>query len=146
MSGVLLLIIRFLIIFSLYAFFAWALYVLWRDLQKHGLTHSQNKIPTLSLYSEQYTQEENFQFYFPEIIVGRSPAVDCTIDAEVVSIRHARLFYTKNQWWVEDLKSTNGTYLNGEDVVVPTILKTGDILSFGNLDFIVAITQGAPAR
>jgi pSer/pThr/pTyr-binding forkhead associated (FHA) protein len=50
------------------------------------------------------------------ITVGRSP--DCTlpVDDEYVSTRHARLVSRDGQWWVEDLGSTNGTYIGNERI------------------------------
>ena len=50
------------------------------------------------------------------ITVGRSP--DCTlpVDDEYVSTRHARLVPRDGQWWVEDLGSTNGTYVGNERI------------------------------
>ncbi|HEU4490045.1 MAG TPA: FHA domain-containing protein [Jiangellales bacterium] len=50
------------------------------------------------------------------ITVGRSP--DCTlpVDDEYVSTRHARLVPRDGQWWVEDLGSTNGTYIGKERI------------------------------
>jgi pSer/pThr/pTyr-binding forkhead associated (FHA) protein len=50
------------------------------------------------------------------VTVGRSP--DCTlpVDDEYVSTRHARLLLRDSQWWVEDLGSTNGTYIGNERI------------------------------
>lgn len=144
MTDILLLIVRLLMAAALYVFFGWALYVLWQDLRLHGLNPVHNKIPLLTLYSDQNTEaghENTYQFNFPEVIVGRSSAVDCVIETETISVRHARMYYRQNQWWVEDLKSTNGTRLNHEKVLIPTILTTGDILVFGDQEFIVAIAQ-----
>lgn len=50
------------------------------------------------------------------VTVGRSP--DCTlpVDDEYVSTRHARLVPRDGQWFVEDLGSTNGTYIGNERI------------------------------
>ena len=47
-----------------------------------------------------------------EIIIGRSPNTDIQIDNLAVSKQHARLIKQKDQYTVEDLNSTNGTFLN----------------------------------
>ncbi len=58
---------------------------------------------------------------------------------ETISARHAMLSYHNNQWWVEDLGSTNGTYLNLLPVTTPTVLVGGDILMFGKVSLDVKI-------
>jgi hypothetical protein len=52
-----------------------------------------------------------------------------------VSRRHARLLHSAEGWMLEDLQSTNGTFLNGAPVVPeqPVRLRTGDILRCGQL-------------
>ena len=47
-----------------------------------------------------------------EIVVGRGSDCDIQIDRDSVSRRHARVFKEKDQWFVEDLGSTNGSYIN----------------------------------
>ncbi len=47
-----------------------------------------------------------------EIVVGRGSDCDIQIDRDSVSRRHARIFRTGTQWHVEDLDSTNGSYIN----------------------------------
>ncbi len=47
-----------------------------------------------------------------EIVVGRGADCDIMIDRDSVSRRHARVFRVDDQWFVEDLGSTNGSYIN----------------------------------
>ena len=47
----------------------------------------------------------------PEITIGRSPNTDIQIDNLTVSKQHARLIEQKDQYALEDLNSTNGTFL-----------------------------------
>lgn len=51
-----------------------------------------------------------------EYKVGRDPACDIVVVDPYVSRVHARIFYKDGKWYVEDLGSRNGTYVNGEDV------------------------------
>jgi len=48
--------------------------------------------------------------------VGRDPSCDIVISDPYVSRRHARIFYRDNRWYIEDLGSRNGTYVNSEDI------------------------------
>jgi len=67
-----------------------------------------------------------------ESTIGRSPgcAVSTAYD-EYSSSVHARLFRRGDQLWVEDLGSTNGTYVNSEQITKPTRLGRGDLLQVG---------------
>jgi len=49
-------------------------------------------------------------------IVGRDPGCDIVIPDPYVSRRHARIFYRDGRWYIEDLGSRNGTYVDGEDI------------------------------
>lgn len=71
-----------------------------------------------------------------ELTVGRSPGcgVPTTYDVYSSSV-HARLYRRSNQLWVEDLGSTNGTYVNSERITKPTKLGKGDLLQVGGTVF-----------
>jgi pSer/pThr/pTyr-binding forkhead associated (FHA) protein len=51
---------------------------------------------------------------------------------EAMSAHHARISYHHTQWWLEDLNSTNGTFLNRDQVSVPTVIISGDEIKCGN--------------
>ena len=63
------------------------------------------------------------------------------MDDQTVSSQHARLAYRKQQWWLEDLASTNGTFLNGEAVTTPVVITHGDELRLGHLGVRIEIGQ-----
>jgi two-component system, cell cycle response regulator len=65
-----------------------------------------------------------------EHYVGRRSDLDLHIDVDSVSRRHARLVRHGEDWWVEDLGSTNGTFVN-HDPVERHKLEDGDIIRFG---------------
>jgi len=50
------------------------------------------------------------------IVVGRAPSCTLVVDDDYVSSRHARIFPQDDQWFVEDLGSTNGTLVGGERI------------------------------
>lgn len=45
------------------------------------------------------------------VVFGRTPKADVDVDDPYVSARHCRIGRTNGEWWVEELGSTNGTYI-----------------------------------
>lgn len=66
-----------------------------------------------------------------EIILGRDPTVDIHINSPEVSRRHARLSRAEQGWQIEDLGSSNGTFVNGNQISAPVVLKNGDEVRLG---------------
>lgn len=67
-----------------------------------------------------------------ELTIGRAPGCAVTIDDSYVSQLHARVFVVDGQFLVEDLGSTNGTYLNQQKVGPPVVMRPGDRLQVGS--------------
>ena len=63
--------------------------------------------------------------------LGRAPSNDVVIQDQHVSGRHARVFYEEDAFWVEDLDSTNGTYVNGRKIEGRTRLRDADMIKVG---------------
>ena len=68
-----------------------------------------------------------------EITVGRAAGCQVTLDDTYVSQLHARVFQRDGDLYVEDLGSTNGTYLNRAKVSGPMAMKLGDRLQVGSV-------------
>jgi pSer/pThr/pTyr-binding forkhead associated (FHA) protein len=65
--------------------------------------------------------------------VGRGPASGLRLDEdEYVSSRHALITPAENGVWVEDLGSTNGTFVNGAAVTSSRLLEAGDLIRIGD--------------
>ena len=67
-----------------------------------------------------------------EVSIGRAAGCQVTIDDTYASQIHARVFTRDNQWQIEDLGSTNGTWLNRHKVAGPMVIKLGDVVQIGN--------------
>jgi pSer/pThr/pTyr-binding forkhead associated (FHA) protein len=67
-----------------------------------------------------------------ELTVGRAAGCQVTLDDNYVSQLHARIFMRDGMLFVEDLGSTNGTYLNNRRVSGPEAVKRGDQLKIGS--------------
>jgi len=64
------------------------------------------------------------------IVVGRSSELDMVLVEDMVSRKHARIIMQQDQIWIEDLGSTNGTFVNGEKIK-RSRLKEGDRILIG---------------
>ncbi len=67
-----------------------------------------------------------------EVTLGRAAGCQVPLDDAYASQVHARVFQRDGQWYVEDLGSTNGTYLNRRRVAGPMVISRRDKLQIGN--------------
>ncbi len=70
-----------------------------------------------------------------ETLIGRGDECDLKIDEGHPSRRHAMLTITDEGAWLEDLESTNGTYVNEQRITVKRKLNSGDRISFDTAGF-----------
>lgn len=63
--------------------------------------------------------------------IGRDASCDISLSDTYASQQHARISNRNGSWVIEDLGSTNGTYLNQRKVTVPTALAPGDNIRIG---------------
>jgi len=141
MSGSILLILRILMAASLYAFLGVAFYILWQNLKLQSNRITQLSAPPLTLYQQDDDHIIDYRYTRPEITIGRDPACDCILNDGTVSAMHARLTFRQSQWWVEDLRSTNGTFLNQESVIAPLVVTSGDQLRCGQIVLSISVSH-----
>jgi pSer/pThr/pTyr-binding forkhead associated (FHA) protein len=65
------------------------------------------------------------------ILIGRGSDAAIRLDDDYVSTRHARIASSGDQWFVEDLGSTNGTYIGSHRLTQPTTLTLGSKVRIG---------------
>jgi hypothetical protein len=70
-----------------------------------------------------------------ELTIGRSEDSDLVIDDEFASTNHAKLILTNNDWLIQDLNSTNGTFLDGARVGTPAVLRLNTPVRIGKTVF-----------
>ena len=133
MTGTLLLILRLALFLALYGFLGWAFLTLWRDLKMQTRVLALRQPPPLWLWVEDSGDSQPLQFTGQAVAIGRDPLCDMILDNSTVSAQHARLTFRQGQWWLEDLRSTNGTYLNEEVVLEPVVITSGDQLRCGQV-------------
>ncbi|MEN4984114.1 FHA domain-containing protein [Acinetobacter modestus] len=72
-----------------------------------------------------------------DMLVGRHQDADILLQSADISRRHAALLLKGEQLWVQDLNSSNGTFINDTRVEQETALNDGDILQFASFVFSV---------
>lgn len=72
------------------------------------------------------------------VTIGRGSDCQIKLDDDYSSTRHARIFLSDGQWWVEDLGSTNGTYLDGQRLTRPVQAEIGGSIRIGRTTLTLA--------
>jgi pSer/pThr/pTyr-binding forkhead associated (FHA) protein len=65
------------------------------------------------------------------VLIGRGADAAIRLDDDYVSTRHARIASSGDQWFVEDLGSTNGTYIGSHRLTQPTTIQLGSKVRIG---------------
>lgn len=81
-----------------------------------------------------------------QLIIGRSPECDVVLDDPAASQRHAAIRWDGKSGVLQELGSSNGTFLNGIKLGMYAALRTGDTLAFGRSNFIYLLTSELHAR
>lgn len=131
MSAVLLLILRLAMALALYAFLGWVILTLWRDIKRQSDLLASRMVPEIVLYQQMGDEISSSKYNVPEFVVGRERSCDLILDEKTVSAEHARFSYHHGNWWVEDLHSRNGTFLNQDLLATQVVLTSGDELQIG---------------
>jgi pSer/pThr/pTyr-binding forkhead associated (FHA) protein len=70
-----------------------------------------------------------------ELTIGRAENSDLVIDDEYASTQHAKLVLINNDWLVQDLNSTNGTFINENRIGTPAVVKVNTPIRIGKTVF-----------
>jgi hypothetical protein len=100
---------------------------------------SQTSLPKLELYFTKVGLIEGQRYTVlidKELIVGRDPAKSQFTFAkdDLLSSQHCKITYSNNQLYIEDLNSTNGTFLNGIPLKQSHMLEQDDIIMMGSME------------
>ncbi len=77
------------------------------------------------------TPGATFSLEGDQLIIGRDTSSNIAINDAEVSRKHSRLTFQGGKYVIEDLGSTNGTFVNGQRLASPVVLKSGDVVSLG---------------
>jgi pilus assembly protein CpaF len=91
------------------------------------------------LISEKGGDQKKMDFDKAEVTIGRVQGNDIVLPKGNVSKRHSRIVVKDGRFVVVDMKSTNGTYVNGRKITSPIVIKAGDKVYIG--DFIISLDE-----
>lgn len=86
---------------------------------------------TVVVLNEKGGKAESLQLDGDQLQIGRADACQIKLSDTYVSQFHARIYRRDDGWYVEDMGSTNGTYLNQRRITTPAELRAGDRLRIG---------------
>ncbi len=133
MNAILAFALRIILLILFYVFIGWISYLIYSDLRGSGrIGAGKATIPPIHFHFTDNDESIENIYTKSEIILGRDPASDLPLSDDRISLRHCKIAYYQNQWWVEDLGSTNGTYLNNALITSNIVLMNGDILRLGH--------------
>ena len=137
--AVLLLILRLLGALLLFAFLGLIAWLIYQDIRAATMVVAERERQHGVLRAVRDEQgdppEEEVVFpLLPVTSIGRASGNTIVLTDDYVSNEHALLMLRGQQWWVEDLNSRNGTFLNGVPLQEPTIVSPGDLLTIGRTE------------
>ncbi len=84
--------------------------------------------------------EQSYPLENEVVIIGRGEDCTISIDDLYMSSQNTQLWLEDGEWYIADMGSTNGTYINGEKMEdEPLILDSGDKIRIGQVEFIIVI-------
>ncbi|MDQ3299521.1 MAG: FHA domain-containing protein, partial [Myxococcota bacterium] len=93
------------------------------------------------IIQEKGGEQRRMVFNKPEVTIGRVQGNDIVLPKGNVSKRHARIVLKDGKFIIVDLKSTNGTYVNGRKITSPLVVKDSDKIYVG--DFIIGVDEAS---
>lgn len=131
------LILRYGTIILLYAFLAAILYLAWKDLRTvtEGGEPAQRPLGQLVMVDAGETGLSPGDRFPLQLVtsVGRDLTNTLVLPDVFISNAHALLTYRDGEWWLEDLDSRNGTFLNDVRVTRPAVVREGDRITIGRV-------------
>lgn len=89
-----------------------------------------------SQYAVKAKMKAKYRINHDGAIIGRGKDCDIRINHSLLSAEHFQVWYDEGTWYIGDMGSKGGTYLNGSKLKKVKTLETGDEISFGEIEFI----------
>ncbi len=123
-----------LLLASIYIFLFIAVKVISKDLSRAKGGNSE-KLPRIVIIEGAEPGAATDYPIDEQLIIGRSPDCDIILEDTFASAHHARVYPANSAYWLEDLKSTNGTTAGNQQIDVPVRLNKGSTFRIGQSVF-----------
>jgi hypothetical protein len=90
-----------------------------------------NRVPTTLVVTEGPLAGTSLPLRQTGVLIGRNPECALVLDDDYASGRHCRIYPSGVQWYVEDLGSTNGTFMGRDKLTAPRPVEVGSSLRIG---------------
>jgi len=140
--------LKYIFITIIYLFIFGIIRMIFLDIRKSDTMHKKNELPKGIGYLELKSDKKSFYFdvenLYPldkdVVVIGRGANCTISIDDLYMSTEHVQLWHEDNEWYIVDMGSTNGTYVNGKKMDdKPLILDNDDVIKVGQVEFLVVI-------
>ncbi|WP_054252539.1 FHA domain-containing protein [Neofamilia massiliensis] len=139
MFEILSLVLRYVFIVIIYLFILNIIRLIYLDIRSSVSMTPKTDVAYLKVINRLDQLDFKMQEYYPivgEITVGRGSRNDVFIKDRVVSKSHMKIFLADGYYYLEDLGSANGTFLNGNDIENNVVeIVDGDLISVGKVQF-----------
>ncbi|MDD5747494.1 MAG: FHA domain-containing protein [Actinomycetota bacterium] len=131
---------RYFILFLLYLFLALVVRAIYRDIRapsheaKRKVRSKKKGKPQLVIISGERNIGARYELG-EHLTIGRATNSGIVLGDTYASQQHARIYRSDDSFFVEDLGSTNGTYVNGRRISYPLTLRGGDRIKIGKTVF-----------
>jgi FHA domain len=145
-EDVTLLVVRFAVLAVVFVFLVTVVRTIWRDLTRaRPVRHPSGGREAAVLYVVQPGKTglhsgDPLELE-PSTTIGRVSENNVVLAEETVSSRHAIVEFHDGRWWLRDLGSTNGTFLNSELVNGQDELRPGDLIQIGGVRLQFAMSR-----
>ncbi len=138
--------LKYLFITVIYLFIFAIIRMIYLDIRRTSRDKRKPKHETS--YLELLTNKDKLYFEVQQsyplesdvVIIGRDPDCTISIDDLYMSAQNTQLWFEDGEWYIADMGSTNGTYINGEKMEdEPLILDGGDKIRIGQVEFLIVI-------
>ncbi len=138
MYNVISLAFKYLFIFIIYFFMFSIIRLIYLDIKGMGL-NTYSKSTYLKLINQKDTLPFKIKEVYPidkDVTIGRSNQNNIAIKDPYISKQHMRIVEDEGDFYLEDLNSANGTFINGDRVMDAVRLENGDSIRLGQIEFL----------
>lgn len=128
-------IMRFVLLFMIFLFLYKIIKVMYSDLKGGVENRLSAGIEVINVKGDSAIPLGAVFPLHPVTNIGRMSDNDIILDSKYVSNYHARVYLKNNSFVIKDMKSTNGTYLNGSRIDRPAVIKADDTIGIGGITF-----------